>query len=76
MIWNHFLFNFQKTAKGGHGGKQYYGLFFDADGRPRLREAPPEAETSASTNDEKDDTAEESPEVDAPAGTAAVEAAQ
>lgn len=57
-------------------GKQYYELFFDADGRPRLREAPPEAETSASTNDETDDTAEESPEVDAPAGTAEAEAAQ
>lgn len=57
-------------------GKQYYELFFDADGRPRLREAPPEAETSASTNDETDNTAEESPEVDAPAGTAEAEAAQ
>lgn len=57
-------------------GKQYYELFFDADGRPRLREAPPEAETSASANDATDDTVEESPEVDAPAGTAAAEAAQ
>lgn len=58
------------------GGKQYYELFFDADGRPRLREVPPEAETSASTDDAIDDIAEESPEVDAPAGTAAAEAAQ
>lgn len=57
-------------------GKQYYELFFDPDGRPRLREVPPEAETSASTNDETDDTAEERPEVDAPAGTAEAEAAQ
>ena len=58
------------------GGKQYYELLFDADGRPRLREAPPEAETSASTDDATDDATEERPEVDAPAGTAEVEAAQ
>lgn len=58
------------------GGKQYYELFFDADGRPRLREAPPEAETSASINDTTNDMAEESLEVDAPAGTAEAEAAQ
>lgn len=57
-------------------GKQYYELFFDADGRPRLREAPPEAETSASMNETTNDIAEESPEVDAPAGTAEVEAAR
>lgn len=55
------------------GGKQYYELFFDADGRPRLREAPP---ISTSTNDAIDNIAEESPEVDAPAGTVAAEAAQ
>lgn len=40
------------------GGKQYYELFFDANGRPRLREAPPEAEPPAGTDETTDETTE------------------
>ena len=40
------------------GGKQYYELLFDANGRPRLREAPPKTEPPAGTDEITDETAE------------------
>ena len=40
------------------GGKQYYELFFDANGRPRLREASPAAEPPAGTDETTDETTE------------------
>lgn len=40
------------------GGKQYYELLFDANGRPRLREAPPKTEPPAGTDEITDETTE------------------
>lgn len=40
------------------GGKQYYELLFDANGRPRLREAPPKTEPPAGTDEITDEKTE------------------